>query len=1141
MSGHSDNSLHAADPTRSAWVSANAGTGKTYTLANRVTRLLLEKARPERILCLTYTKAAAAEMAGRLFEQLGKWSMLDDATLAHHIAGIGAPPRDAEGLREARRLFALALETPGGLKIRTIHSFCQDLLARFPLEADVPPSFRVLDDQSARELGFEARTRVLARAGNGEESLARAVAEIATRADETKLDGVLESALGSDRRKFERLLDKHGGDMAAVCAALWTAHGLAAGETHDQLAQDCCVEMQRQESALREIAGWLAQGSKTDVKRSEALLRAIESGAFEDFMAALLKKDGEVPERLATKGLTEKNPALDTALRQCANRFVIAERKCRAARAAQLAEAALLLADAVLREYTRAKRAQGALDYDDLIVETSRLLETRTAAAWVLYKLDGGLDHILIDEGQDTSPEQWQIVQRLSEEFFAGKSAREGPPRTVFVVGDEKQSIFSFQGAAPAQFDIQRQHFERRIGRADENFVTVQLDTSRRSAPEILRYVDEVFADDAARSGVTSDNAPIAHKAHRDTAKGRVEIWPTFKPLDRPEPDLWQRPVDLPARDSPVVRLASDVADRIWHWTDGKTCLPGHDAPIRPGDIMVLMPRREPFASELIRQLKQRGVPVAGADRIRLMDQIAVMDLIALGRFVLLPEDDLNLAALLRSPLIGLSEDALLELCALRPGTLWAELTRRKDEIAAFAAAQDFLADCLRRTDFAPPFEFYAHELGARGGRKKLLARLGVEAGDAIDEFLSLALAYEALNTPSLEGFLHWLERGDAEIKRDMERGRDEVRVMTVHGAKGLEADIVVLPDTTAPPLPPGRRGVLLYTDDGPFFPLPSARAPDVVERAKQALAEETLKEHRRLLYVALTRPRDRLHICGFEGRRGVRDGAWYPLMERAARRIGVAVEHEDGTGFVVGPADVEPSRQSHPEAPEVALPDWVHAPPPAERPGPRLIRPSQAAGAEEPAVASPLGLAAGSAASLARGQLIHTLLARLPALPAAERQKAAEAFLVRRAVPRHVVAPLIEETLRVLDHPAFAHVFSPQARAEVAIVAELPEIGAGARISGRLDRLFVGPDHVLAVDFKTNRPPATTEEDVPALYLAQMALYRAALARMFPGRRIDCALVWTAGPSLLPLSGAVLDREIGRIRARLDPQDPHS
>jgi len=1137
MSVHSSNPLDAADPGRSAWVSANAGTGKTYTLANRVTRLLLDGARPERILCLTYTKAAAAEMAGRLFEQLGKWSMLDDEKLAHNIAEIGAPPRDAEGLRAARRLFALALETPGGLKIRTIHSFCQDLLARFPLEAGVPTSFSVLDDQTARELGYEARTRVLERAGAGDEILARAVAEIATHADEAKLDGVLESALGSDRRKFERYLEQHGGDMRAIGAAVWAAHGLNEGETPEQLTEHVCDEMRRQEAVLRAVANWLARGKPKDVQRGQAIVRAIERGTFEEFMAAFLTKDGSARAKLVTKGLAEENPELNLALETIAGRFVEAEQRCRAARAAQLTHASLVLANAVYGEYMRAKRTQSALDYDDLIVETSRLLETRTAAAWVLYKLDGGLDHILIDEGQDTSPEQWQIVQRLSEEFFAGQGAREGPARTIFVVGDEKQSIFSFQGAAPAQFDIQREYFANRVGGENGNFVSVRLSTSRRSAPEILRYVDEVFADDAARSGVTSDEAPIAHRAHRETAKGRVEIWPTVKPLARPEPDLWQRPVDLPARNSPVVRLASDIADQIERWTDGRTCLPGHDAPIRPGDVMVLMPRREPFASEIIRQLKQRGVPVAGADRIRLLDQIAVMDLVALGRFVLLPEDDLNLATLLRSPLIGISENSLLEISAGRKGTLWAEIIRRKDAVAGISAAREFLAECLDRADFVPPYEFYAHELGARGGRKKLLARLGVEAGDAIDEFLSLALNYEALNTPSLEGFLHWLERGDAEVKRDMERGRNEVRVMTVHGAKGLEADIVVLPDTAAAPLPPGRRGVLLYTDDGVFFPLAAARAPQVVELAKQAIAEEMMKEHRRLLYVALTRPRDRLHISGFVGQKGVREGAWYPLLEKAAERIGVPVAREDGTRYFVGQADFEPSAPAELDAQPLRFPPWVHAAPAPELPGPRLIRPSQAAGAEEPAVASPLG----TAARFARGQLIHALLAKLPQLSADTRRMAAERFLGRHAVPSEDIPLLIEETLRVLDHPDFAHVFAAEARAEVAIVAELPEIGAGARISGRIDRLFVGSEQVLAVDFKTNRPPPATERDVPVLYLTQMALYRAALARMFPARRIDCALVWTYGPSLLPLSAGALDREIGRIRARLDPHGTHS
>ncbi|MGD0193019.1 MAG: double-strand break repair helicase AddA, partial [Rhizomicrobium sp.] len=906
MTTYSANPQDAGDPKRSAWVSANAGTGKTYTLANRVTRLLLDGAKPERILCLTYTKAAASEMAGRLYAQLGEWSMLADNTLRERIAEIGAPSRTEDELREARRLFALALETPGGLKILTIHSFCQQVLARFPLEAGVPPSFRVLDDQTSGDLGAEARARVLERAGGGDAAIARAVAEIVTHADETKLDSILSSSLGTDRRKYERLMDRHGHDLERVWAFVRGTHGIGADETSDQIAGDFCAEMRARETSLREIAAWLAEGSKTDRNMSDALIGAVETGSFDAFVGAFMTKEGTLRKMLATKASVEANHLLYEQLETIAADVVAAEQRCRAARAAALVEASLTLAHATHGEYATLKRRHGVLDYDDLILETLRLLETGDAAAWVLFKLDGGLDHVLIDEGQDTSPEQWRIVQRLADEFFAGSGAREDVTRTIFVVGDEKQSIFSFQGADPTQFDIQHGYFAERSAAGENAFVTVQLSTSRRSAPEILKFVDAVFAEEDARHGVTSRNEPISHEAHRSEAKGRVEFWPTVKPVENPEQDPWQRPVDLPPLMSPPMRTASDIAERIKVWTNGRTRLPGHTKPISPGDVMVLMPRREPLASELIRQLKQRGVPVAGADRIRLKDQIAVMDMVALGRFALLPEDDLNLAALLRSPLCGISENALLALSAKRDTTLWRELEIRRSELATFEFARAFLADCLAHADYAPPFEFYSHVLGARGMRKRMLSRLGAEANDAIDEFLALALGYEALHTPSLEGFLHWLERGDAEVKRDMERGRDEVRVMTVHGAKGLEADIVVLPDTTATPLSPGQRGALLYTDDGVFFPLTAARAPDAVERAKAKIAEDALKEHRRLLYVALTRPRDMLHIVGFEGKRGVKEGSWYPLMERAARRIGLPLTEDETPALVIGDAATE-------------------------------------------------------------------------------------------------------------------------------------------------------------------------------------------------------------------------------------------
>jgi ATP-dependent helicase/nuclease subunit A len=1116
-----DPALAASDPTRSAWVAANAGAGKTHTLANRVTRLLFAGAKPERILCLTYTKAAAAEMQDRLFRQLGEWAMLPDAELRIKIATVGAEAHGREELRKARRLFAQALETPGGLKIQTIHAFCQNLLSRFPIEAGVAPAFRVLDDRTARDLLADARAQVLERAGRGDEALAAAASHLVTQTSEGRMQQLLDAALGNDRRKLDRFIANLSG--MEMAQKLRVAHGAGADDTTGSVAEDFATYIRGQEAQLGAVATWLVSGAKTDIERGAALAAALaENDAptrFALFRDMLLTGKGERYARLATSALVKARPDLHAALEELCSCFLEAEQYYRAAYAAGLAEATLVLADAARAIYAREKRLRGVLDYDDLIAETLRLLERGATAQWVLFKLDGGLDHILIDEAQDTSPEQWAIVRKLTEEFFAGEGVRAGE-RTVFAVGDEKQSIFSFQGAEPTQFEVNRKFFRAHVEAAAQDFIEAELPTSRRSAPEILTFVDEVFADPLARAGLTSQGAEIAHVPLRLEAKGRVEVWPPVKPSGAPEPDVW-RPVDVESETSPVVQLAIKIADAIRRWTNGRTRLPGRDKAITPGDIMILLPRREPFGSEVIRRLKERGIAVAGADRIRLTEQIAVMDLIALGRFVLLPQDDLNLAALLRSPMIDASEEQLFALAHGREGTLWSALEKRCDE---FGAAHEFLSEMRARADFAPPYEFFAHALTVRGMRARLLARLGHEANDAIDEFLSYAFAHEAQNTPSLEGFLNWVERGGAEVKRDMERGRDEVRVMTVHGAKGLEAEIVILADTTTLPEQPGAKGHLLYTEDGVLFPLAEGTAPEPVSRAKALAVEETLKEHRRLLYVALTRAKDRLYIAGFENRRGVRDGSWYALCRAAAERIAVPVEKDGETVLVLGHAPDEEAEPRLPlETAPLKLDDWVTASAPVERPAPRFVRPSEEAEMDEPAVLPPR-----DDRRFRRGQLVHTLLARLPDLPKARRRAAALRYLKARDADD--AEALADETLRVLSDPTFAAAFAPGSRAEIGLVADLDGLG---RINGRIDRLAVSDKEVLIVDFKTNRPPPKHEDELARIYRTQMTLYRAAAEKIFPGRRIACALVWTDGPSLMPLSAALLDAEMARIAGR--------
>jgi len=1119
--------MKAADPTVSAWVAANAGAGKTHTLASRVTRLLLAGAKPERILCLTYTKAAAAEMAERLFSQLGEWSMLGDGALAEKIAKLGADPGGKEDLRAARCLFASALETPGGLKIQTIHSFCQYVLNRFPLEAGVTPHFQVLDERSSAELMAEARTRVLERAAGGDTMRAAAIAFLVTSLSEMRLAQILDGALGADRGKVEAFFDRAGGPENDWSAQLRQAHGARSEDTEERIARAFYAELALNEDVLRQAIIWLATGSDGDQKRGAALAAALEMPdalqRFHGFCGALLTKDGELRKTLATKGLAKARPDLAEHLQDVGTRLIAYGERLRAVHAAQLAEAALVIVHAVRDEYAAMKRARSALDYDDLIGETHRLLNAQ-GAAWVLYKLDGGIDHVLIDEAQDTSTPQWEIIQKLTEEFFTGVGA-DRPLRTLFAVGDEKQSIFSFQGANPAQFDVQRRLFERRAADGHAAFLFQPLTDCWRSAPEILAFVDKTFEAPDARAGLSSSDAPVTHTAVKKEQQGCVEFWPAIPVSKLLERDPWDlRPVDAPSEQSPVVRLADQVAARIKDWLATGAALPGTDKAIAPGDIMILLPRREPFGSAIIRRLKERGVPVAGADRLKLTEQIAVMDLIALGRFAVLPEDELNLAALLRSPLIGISEDELFSLAHGRKGSLWNSLVEHQ---AAFPQAFACLTDARARADFEPPFEYFAHAL--IDGRQQLMKRLGTEANDAIDEFLSLALRYEQANTPSLEGFLQWIERGGAQVKRDMERGRNEVRVMTVHGAKGLEADIVIVPDTTRLPGGATSHGELLYADDGVLFPVPDAIAPLRVRQARAAAEEAGMREYRRLLYVALTRAKRRLIICGFENSRGTQPGSWHTLAGRAAEALGAI--REDGVRIFGEAACTPTPKKTGETAGMFALPEWATKPARRERPAPWLIRPSDAAGTDEPAMDSPLD----SRTAAKKGQLLHAMLARLPEVPSAERKGRAMRFLRANGIGGGDAERLAAQSLAVLDDPAFAPAFAPGSRAEVSLVAELPEIGPTARVHGRVDRLCVTADSVLIVDFKTGRP-AAEEQDVPAVYRVQMALYRAAAARIFAGRRIACALVWTESLTLMPLSQALLDAETQRIRTRLDP-----
>jgi ATP-dependent helicase/nuclease subunit A len=1125
----------AADPGVSAWVAANAGSGKTHVLVERVTRLMLSGAAPQRILCLTFTRAAAAEMANRLYERLGRFATLSDDALKEELRELLGREVEIGELSPARRLFARALDSPGGLKIQTIHAFCQALLARFPLEAGVPPHFELTDERTAAELLDSARDRVLERAhADADPELAAALDRIVARVDDRAFAAVM-GEVARARGRLGRLLQRCGGTgglIAATCRLLW----LSEGATADRIIGEACDKGFDGE-ALRRACAALDAGSDKDRERA-AQVRAWLGAApaaranmfLDSYVPVFLTKEGapRAESGLVTKKAQQADPNALAALLAEQTRVLDTVEMLKKAEIAQSSADLIRFSAALLQAYEEEKAVSARLDYDDLIARARDLLVG--GAAWVLYKLDGGIDHILIDEAQDTSPEQWEVVAALADEFFAGRGAREElpGPRTVFVVGDEKQSIFSFQGADVAAFERMEDYFKARVTAAGEKWRPVPLIVSFRSAPAVLRAVDLVFASERARVGVAAKGTAVRHLTERQGQAGLVEIWPTEKPAEKMETRPWDAPLDQLDPDSPPARLADSIARRIATWLRDKETLVSRGRPIQPGDVLILVRRRDAFFDEMVRRLKVRGVPVAGTDRMVLTEQLAVMDLAALGQFLLLPEDDLTLATVLKGPLVGLSEEDLFDLAHGRGTGLWAALKSRTEDRPAFAAARDELSALLARADFLPPFAFYAWVLGERAGRRKLLARLGPEANDPIDEFLSLALAYERSHTPSLQGFLHWLAAAPTEVKRDLEQGRDEVRVMTVHGAKGLESPIVFLPDTCAMP-DHHQDDQLLWSETKagplPLWPARKAKDDPVAASAREAQREKRAAEYRRLLYVAMTRAADRLYVCGWESARGRAKECWYDLVDEALSPH--LEEAAVAPGFTVrrltGRQTAPPKDKARPAPPPEAglLPEWARRPPPAEPAAGRPLAPSRPV-ESEPATLSPLEYRAETREeALARGRIVHRLLELLPEVAPARRADLARAYLAR---PIHDLAAaaqaeILDETLSVIEDPRFGRLFGPGSLAEVPLAGRVGD----AIIAGQVDRLLVEASEVLVVDYKTNRPVPETAAEVPAAYLWQMAAYRALLTRVYPDKAVSCLLLWTVGPRLMALPEAVL------------------
>jgi ATP-dependent helicase/nuclease subunit A len=1142
----------ASDPASSAFVSANAGSGKTHVLVQRVIRLLLAGVAPEKILCITFTKAAAANMAERVFSTLGDWVTLDDSALDAAIADAGIARPDAKLRMRARELFACALETPGGLKVQTIHALCTRLLQQFPFEANVPARFTVLDERDQNEMMERANLAVLLEASRDPESATgRALmTAMASAADVTFKDVVREACLSRDH--FMAWTDDAGSVDVAV-AQMSAALGVDPGERIEDVEREIVDGPYLRRSGWEDIAAALDTGSKSDsdqAVRLRAALASVGSTQVDEYLGVFLTDERAPRKSVVTKRFSDNNPAIGRLFEAEILRITPLIERRRAVTIRDRTQALLHIATAAAANYRREKQERGLLDYDDLIDKTLAMLD-RVSSGWVHYKLDRGVDHVLIDEAQDTSPRQWDIVAHIISEFTSGEGARDGITRTIFAVGDEKQSIFSFQGAAPREFDSRRRGLEKKFIDAGLKFDPVSFTYSFRSGPAILQSVDFVFRDEMIYRSIHAVNAYPVHETLADAGPSLIDLWELQLPDGKQDIEGWRAPFDGLAQTSPEVKLARRIQAEIKRLVESGT-MTGHAGdrrPLRYGDMLVLVRRRGNAFDAVIQALKHASVPVAGADRLKLTEHIAIIDLMNLADALLLPSDDLALAVALKSPLFGLSDDDLFTLAWQRKGSLRGALSQHAATDSKFREALNRLEKCECRFVTETPFAFYAWLLGGDGGRRRILKRLGHEANDALDEFLELALAYERKTPASLQGFVAWLRTADLEVKRDMEISRNEVRVMTVHGAKGLESSVVFMVDTTSSPSDTQRPKLI-------HLPLSNAapHAPGVVvwagkkaddstdvAAARAAMLGETEDEYRRLLYVAMTRAADRLIVggCMPGNMNTVRKFSWYDLIVKGLSHSGLneqTIETPDGpvkrysrpedVAVATGPA-AAPTTSSR-----IALPSWLQtSAPPESRPG-ALLRPSDPAEDEGHRLRTAESIQL-RARALQRGTLVHRLLQSLPDVATERRRDAALKYLARNADgwtdgDREALA---EAVLALIGDARFAAVFSDHSRAEVGIAGRLERPGQPpALVSGQIDRLVVSASEVLIVDFKTNHAPPKLAAEAPRGYVRQLALYRAVLSKLYPQLLVRAALLWTEIPELMEISATALDAQLATI-----------